>query len=65
MLPAGNIRGYIVQRAHFIHIEAPVNRFHLKPWQEVDVIDVTFGWRMVILSGYRVENTQWHFYRFS
>lgn len=29
MLPAENIRHYIIQRAHFVHIEAPVNGFHL------------------------------------
>jgi len=30
VLPTGNIRGYIVQRTRFVHIEAPVNGFHLK-----------------------------------
>jgi len=30
VLLAGNIRSYIIQRAHFVHIKAPVNGFHLK-----------------------------------
>jgi len=37
VLSAGNIHGYVVQRAHFVHIKAPVDRFHLK-YRDISIL---------------------------